>query len=988
MNHLTIKKLFLMTVVLLCAMLLSPEKSFSQNGGTITGTVLDGYTDDGLPGASIVIDGTSKGTASDSEGKFVINDVPAGSVTLNISYLGYLTEQIMIELEEGETEDVSVTLVPDLQTMNEVVVVGYGTQKKSDITGSVASVSPADLESRPRVSLEQMLQGAAAGLNITVNSSNAEQSGNTMLIRGQNSISASNSPLIILDGIPFSRNLSEINPRDILSVEVLKDASSTAIYGSRGANGVLLITTKRGKPGDMQVNYDTWYSIDQMINVPDLMDGETFYNAKIERGEVTTAIEDQGFDNGRSTDWVDLATRTGSKTNHNLSFSGGNDNTRYYLSAAYIGANGIAIGDEFDRYTFRLNLDKELFSWATFTTNTQYGYYDRSGDDANFSTAFSMNPLGVPYNEDGSITLQTWEDGVYADNPLLPTLYIDSDITRNFLSNNSLKIDFPFIEGLSYNLNTGYEFRSRLQQTYEGRNTIGGLRVNGDSETQNQYAEDWIIENIVNYTREFDRHTIFLTGLYSAQSDWGESHNIDAEGFPNDFMYYYQNNNAALVEPSDSYRRGTRISQMIRANYSFDDRYLFTFTTRRDGYSAFGDDTKFGIFPSVALGWNIANEQFMNNAERVEALKLRVSYGVNGNEAISPYSTLPTLSGFDYVDSSDQTLFGYFPRRLGDPSLGWETTTSFNTGLDFALFNNRVTGSLDAYWSSTTDLLLRKSISNVNGTGSILQNIGETANNGIEFQMSSVNVHTSNFKWTTGFNIGHYDTRIVHVGLTDEEGNYIDDLGSRWFIGQPVNVNYNYVFDGIYQEDMEDTPQGDVQAGTIRYLDVNGDTLITPEDRQVIGRRIPDFTIGLTNTMKYKNWTLSFFIHAVTGITKSNELLSTGDLDYRQNRYNVEFWTPENQSNVYPRNDRNANVNPLNMPFYRNADFIRLRDVYLSYTIPDELLNRIRLKNLEVYVNAKNLVTITDWIGLDPEFNDQTAVPQTASYLFGVNIGL
>jgi TonB-linked SusC/RagA family outer membrane protein len=988
MNYLSSKKLLLIMVGFLSVVLLSVQDVYSQNRGTITGTVLDGLSNTTLPGASIVIAGTQIGTASDTDGRFVLNDVPAGRVSLSITYLGYLEELTTVELAGGETEVITVMLIPDLRTMDEVVVVGYGTQRKSDITGSVASVSPEDLESRPRVSVEQMLQGAAAGLSITVNSSSAEESGNTMLIRGQNSISASNDPLIIVDGIPFSRNLSEINPRDIQSVEVLKDASSTAIYGSRGANGVLLITTKRGKKGDLQVNYDTWYSFDQVIRIPDLMDGETFYNAKIERGETTTAVEDEGFESGRSIDWVELATRNSSKTNHNLSFSGGNDNTTYYLSASYIGANGIAIGDRFDRYTFRLNLDKELFPWVTFTTNTQYGYYDRSGNEANFGHAFQMNPLGVPFNEDGSYTLRTWEDGVYADNPMLTTLNIDSDITRNFNTNNSITLDFPFVEGLSFNLNTGYEFRNRLQQTYEGRNTIRGVRANGQSETQNQYAEDWIIENILTYKREFDKHTIFLTGLYSAQSDWSESHNIDAEGFPNDFMYYYQNNNASLVEPSDSYSRGTRLSQMIRANYSFDNRYLFTFTTRRDGYSAFGDETKFGIFPSVALGWNVANEQFMSNVERVEALKLRVSYGVNGNEAISPYSTLPTLSDYNFVDADDQTLFGYYPNRLGDPSLGWETTTSFNTGLDFGLFNNRLTGSLDAYWSNTTDLLLRKSISNVNGTSSILQNIGETANNGIEFQMSSVNVHTSSFKWSTGFNIAHYNTEIVNVGLTDDDGNNIDDLSSKWFLGQPINVNYHYVFDGIYQEDTEGTPQGDVEAGTVRYLDVNGDGVIDPDDRQVIGRRIPDYTIGLTNTLNYKNWTLSFFIHAVMGITKENELLSTADGDYRQNRYNSEFWTPENRSNVYPRNDSGSEVNPLSMPFYRSADFVRLRDIYLGYSVPDQLLNRIRVKNLEVYMNVKNLVTITDWVGLDPEFDNQTAVPQTASYLFGVNIGL
>ena len=299
---------------------------------------------------------------------------------------------------------------------------------------------------------------------------------------------------------------------------------------------------------------------------------------------------------------------------------------------------------------------------------------------------------------------------------------------------------------------------------------------------------------------------------------------------------------------------------------------------------------------------------------------------------------------------------------------------------------------VDIYWSSTTDLLLSKSISNVNGTGSIIQNIGETSNNGIEFQFSSVNVHTSNFKWTTDFNISHYNSKIVHVGLTDDEGNYIDDVDSRWFIGEPVNVNYHYVFDGIWQEDQAGTPQGDVTAGDIKYKDVEtdgvADGVITPDDKQIIGRRIPDYVAGLTNTFKYKNWTFSFFLYGIVGNTKANQLLTTTDNYLRTNRYNATFWTPENMSNDYPRNGENADVNKFNMPFYRNADFLRLQDVSLSYQIPVGTVNKLKLNNVEVFVNIRNLATWTSWIGLDPEFSNQAAVPQTATYLFGVKIGL
>jgi TonB-linked SusC/RagA family outer membrane protein len=966
-----------------------------QETKKVTGIVIDNKGG-AIPGVSVVVPGTTTGTVTDIDGKFELK-IPENVQTLQFSFIGMKTQEIPVE---GKTT-FTVSMENDAIGVEEVVVVGYGTQKKSDITGSVVSVNFESLESKPRVSVEQMLQGVAAGLNVTVNSSSAEGSSNTMLIRGQNSIKASNSPLIIFDGIPFSGNLSEINPNDIQSIEILKDASSAAIYGSRGANGVILVTSKQGTLGKMTVNYKGSYAFDQIINVPDMMDGATFYEAKTERGLGISQIEDEGYESGRSTDWVNLATQVGEKQQHDLSIRGGSEKTKYFISMSYINAKGIAVNDEFKRYTFRVNLDQKLLPWITFKTNTQYGYYDRSGIPADFERAFYKTPLGVPYNEDGSIKLIVWEDAIHNDNPLSPTLRDNSNITRRFTSNNSLLFEFPFLKGLNYILNTGYDFRNSLNQTYSGRNTLRGIAVQGEITLNNGYAEDWIVENILSYKQNFDKHSIFLTGLYSAQSEWREGHNLRATGTPNDVMTYYQASKASLVVPKSSYNKMTHISQMFRANYGYDSRYLLTFTVRRDGYSAFGKDSKFGNFPSIAVGWNIANEKFAENFDKLDMLKLRLSYGVNGNEAIEAYSTLPTLSSANYVDAKDGTLFGFYPNRLGDPTLGWETTTSFNSGLDFALFNNRLRGLVDLYWSSTTDLLLDKSISNVNGTESIIQNIGETSNNGIEFQFSSVNVHTSNFKWTTNFNISHYNTKLVHVGLTDDEGNYIDDIDSKWFIGEPVNVNYHYVFDGIWQEDQDGTAQGDVTAGDIKYKDVEtdgvADGVIAPDDKQIIGRRIPDFTAGLTNTFKYKNFTFSFFLNSIVGITKANSLLKTVDSDLRTNRYNATFWTPENMSNDYPRNGDNPDVNKFNIPFYRNADFLRLQDVSLSYQIPVGTVNKLKLNNVEVFANIRNLATWTSWVGLDPEFSRhgdtseaaaQAAVPQTATYLFGVKIGL
>jgi len=936
-----------------------------------------------LPGVTIVIKGTNNGTITGSDGRYSLSNIKNTDI-LVFSFIGMETKEVPVE----QKSTINVKLQDSNIDIGEVVAVGYGSMKKSDITGSVVSVSKETLESKPDINLEQMLQGTMAGLNVTITGSNAEGSSNTLRIRGESSISAGNTPLIIMDGVPLSSSLSEINPSDIESIEVLKDASSAAIYGSRGANGVILITTKKGKAGTVKVSYNGSYSFEDVINVPDMMDGTTFYETKVERGLSTTAIEDEGYAEGRNTDWIGLATRTGHKQRHNISFSGGTENTKYYVSTIYTNSEGIAVGDDFKSYIFRINLSQKLLPWITFNTNTQYGYYDRSGEDANFGDAFTMNPLAEAFNEDGTYTLETWEDAAYANNPLSPLLYDNSNKTRRIITNNNIKFDFPFLKGLSFKINTGYDFRNKLNQTYKGTDTESGLKVNGSSDSDNKYSEDWIIDNIITYKNKFHKHSIFITGLYSAQSEWTEEHNVHAEGFPNDVMTYYQADKATLIEPSDTYKKETHISQLLRVNYAYDSRYMLTATVRRDGYSAFGQEDKFGIFPSVAVGWNIANETFMDNMDKIDVLKLRLSYGLSGNEAVSAYSTLATLSSTETVDSNDGTLYGFYPSSLDNPDLGWESSASFNVGVDFGLFGNRLRGLIDTYWSTTKDLLLKKSISNVNGASYIWQNIGKTSNSGIELQLSSVNINTGEFKWTTDFNISHYNTKIKNVGLTDDDGNYIDDVDNKWFIGEPISVNYDYVFDGIYQEDEEDTPQGDVTAGEVRYKDVNDDGDIDSDDKQVIGRKIPDFTAGLTNTFKYKNWEFSFFLNSIYGITKANSLLNTNDMTLRKNRYNVEFWTEENHSNIYPRNADAADVNKKSMSFYRKTDFVRLENITLGYKLPAMLIQRLKVDKVEVFANIKNLYTWTDWVGLDPEFSDQTSVPQTATYMFGVKIDL
>ncbi len=973
-------------LILTALMMLSfTMASFGQI--SISGNVTD-ESGEPIPGATVMekvtASGEVNGTITDLDGNYSLS-VDNQDAILVFSFVGMRTQEITV----GNQASVNCSFEQEIIGLDEVIVVGYGSQKKSDITGAVVSIGEDIMESRPSQNLEQMLQGSMAGLSVTHNSSNAEGSSNNVLIRGQNSISASNTPLIIMDGVEYLGEMSEINPQDVLSMEILKDASSAAIYGSRGANGVILITSKRGEVGKMTVTLNTSFGFDQMVSVPEYHDAKTFYEIKQGRGETMTPIEDEGYATGRDTDWLGMATRTGKRQLHNLSMSGGTERTKYYLNASYTSIKGISVGDNFDRYLFRINLDHKLNKWITFGTSTQFGYYNRSGRPADFADAHRMNPLGIPYNDDGTLRISVWEDGVYDKNPLMETLYISSDKNRRIITNNYLLFEFPFVKGLTYKLNTGYNYNSGLFQEYRGRNTHQGLQSNGELRVRNDYDEDWVVENILSYSREFGRSKIFLTALYSAQKEWNEGHDILGNGYPNDIMTYYQAAQGVLIEPSQSFSEAQHLSQMFRANYTFDSRYLATFTVRRDGFSAFGDDSKFGVFPSVALGWNIANESFMENVDPVSVLKLRLSYGVNGNEAVSNYATLPNMSKNYYVNYNKITLVGFYPNKIGDPTLGWEPTASFNAGLDFNMFRNRLRGLVDVYQSKTTDLLLDKSISDINGATEITQNIGETQNRGIEVQITSINMARGAFTWRTDFNFSHHKNKIIHIGLTGEEGEYIDDVDNKWFIGQPIDVDYDYAFDGIWQTDSASTPQGPVQAGWVKVLDANGDSIIDADDRIIQGQEIPDFIMGMTNTFSYKGFKFSFFLYSVVGVNKKNELLKTGDSDFRRNRYPVPYWTPENMSNEYPKSAPSTeDINQYGIDFYRNASFLRIQDINLSYSLSNKTLSAmgIGIQHLELYANIKNLHTFTKWEGLDPEFNDQLNVPQTRQFLLGLKL--
>lgn len=963
----------------------------------VSGKITD-ENGEGLPGASVVVKGTTRGTTSDIEGNYKLS-VPEGAI-ITVSFVGYTTRELTVDAQSV----IDIQMELDAEQLEEVVVVGYGTQKKSDITGSVASVGQERLEQIPNTNFAQALQGAIPGVTISTNSASAEGGDMSIMVRGRNSIEASNTPLIVLDGIPYNGSISEINPDDIQSIEVLRDASSSAIYGSRGANGVILITTKRGKVGKPTIKYNGFYGIQKIANIPEVMTGEQFWDYKSTLNpDLITDSERAMHEAGESTDWIDLTTRNGKKQQHTLSLSGGTEKMNYFVSGTYLDVEGVAVGDDFQRYSTRFNFEAEVTDWFTLGSNTQFSLADRGGFTPDWSGgtagAFWMNPLTKAYEEDGSLTIYPWPEDPYWGNPLANTLADSKDKRYKIFTNNYVNIQIPWVPGLQYKFNTGIEYANRERNSYHGRNTKNGLESGGEADTRNRVDNDYTVENILSYTKEFGNHKVFATALYSYQQSGYEEHRIQSQGFPNDVLTWHQASTASLVTPSSAFQKETILSQMLRLNYTFDSRYLLTITGRRDGFSGFGSNTKWGVFPSVALGWNIANESFFSSVDFMSQLKLRASYGKNGNQAINPYETLARVSEFSYLDGT-ATAPGYIPTKLGNPELGWETTKSFNLGIDFGLFNGKISGSIDAYNSDTYDLLLDRTISPVHGITSVTENIGKTNNKGIELLINSYNISKADFQWSTSGTFSYAKNKIVSLyGYLDENGNEIDDLGNRWFIGEPIRVNFGRVFDGIWQEgdDIENSAQpgaipGDAKIVDQLTVDTNGDGIpdeadgvIDNDDRIIQGQRDPTVLWGLNNTFSYKAFSLTVFIHGMHGYKRNNSLLTDDTWSARRNTTQKLWWTTENRSNEWIAN---TEVNQTHgASFIENSGFVRLKDVSFAYDLPASFSSKIGFNKLRVYATGRNLLTITDYNGLDPELNSDRAAPLQKEFLLGLIFG-
>ncbi|MEI8114465.1 MAG: TonB-dependent receptor [Bacteroidia bacterium] len=965
--------------------------STTEQQKSISGKVTDS-TGSPLPGVTIVAKGTTIGIITDMDGNYLLTNIPPNA-TLLFSFVGMKTQEFVIE---GKTT-LNVTLVEESIGIDEVVAIGYGTQKKSDITGSVTSLPKERLSQLPVINVLQSVQGAVAGVNIT-QSSSAPGSGVNALIRGVNSISASSGPFVVVDGVPLSTtggSLNDINPNDIESLEILKDASAVAIYGTRGANGVILVTTKKGVVGKPVIKFNTYAGIESFSNVVNQMGPQEYLQKyadwKAQAGSSDKNIlpnlyEQQNYTNGITTNWLDEIKQQGTIQNYNLSVSGGSEAVKYYISGDFLDQKGVIQGYNYKRASIRSNITAKISPYLDgglniFLTNNNY-----DGGRANLAQSGYLSPYGSLRDANGNYEIYPMFGELVYQSPLLGLTSTRNDRNQNINANAYFQLKPAFLPGFNYKLNVGYSFVPSQFQSYMGRST-GNLI--GTANVSNSETRNWILENIFTYHKSWEKSTLDLTGLYSGQQTNFFSSGTLASGFINDQLLFNNLSSASSVSASSLAWKSNLLSQMLRINYSIDSKYLFTLTARRDGYSAFGPNTsKYGMFPSMALGWNITNEQFMKKLQYVSNLKLRASYGLSGNQAIDPNVTSSTASTVRLPFNGISTI-GVLANILGNKNLTWESTYGTNVGLDFGFLKGKFSGTVDVYSTHTKDLLLFRSIPLITGFDRVLDNLGEVANTGFELNLKANLFEKGDFKWESSLNFATNKNKIV-----DLYGDKKDDIGNAWFIGKPVSVVYDYKMDGIWQVG-EDASKVDPSAkpGDIKFADTDGSKTITPADRVVQGQTTPKWSGGITNTFHYKSFHLNIFIQTAQGMTKNNSLMDYRDYGGRQNLpAGLGYWTAENKSNSRPSL---AFINSRYYNYPGDASYTRLKDVTLSYVANSKLLDKLKLGGLTLYVTGRNLVTWTKWFGWDPEadYNRSSAstnnsYPLTRTFTIGTNITL
>jgi len=960
-----------------------------QPSRTVSGTVIG--PEGPLAGVSVSTKRAGRQVATDPSGHYSITVME--SDTLVFSNVGYET----LQLPTANLHTVDATLILSTASLDEVVVVGYGTQTRRNVTGSVIKVDMKQTENLPNTNVTQSLRGRVAGVQF-IDNGRPGQNG-SILIRGPRSLSGGNNPLIVLDGIFFNGSLAEINPNDIESMEILKDASAAAIYGSRAANGVILITSKRGTTEKPTIRLNAFAGIADRAYKVKLLTPERYIQRKIDYNkavglpyenisDLLHPSELANYESGHVVDHWNVVSQNSNIGSYDLSVSGNTKRTNYLLSSALVNEKGLYLNDNMKRVSVRSNLETAITDWLKVGVNSIYSWRDYSGLEP--AQASNIGPYSTPFYPDGEPTLNLLpEDQTNQSNPVRRSiLTTNEEIWNNIFANLYAVVDIPFIDGLSYRLNYSPNIRWRHNYNFMRQDKhIAANTTSADKFNQNDF--DWVLENILTYTKQINQdHQFDITLMYGTNHTKWESTTATASELSTDVLGWNNLNLGAVLTNSSAAEKTDGVSSMARLNYQFKRRYLITLTARRDGSSVFAANNKYATFPSAALGWIVSDEPFMANAKGIDLLKLRVSYGAVGNQAISPYQSLGRSSMNRYVfGDGGSSLVGIYPSGMGNDNLKWETTYTFNTALDVELLRQRLGGSVEVYQTRTNDLLVWRALPQMTGVSGVWTNIGATGNRGVEVSINSVNLKSAQFEWSTQAVYSHNRNKIISLYGPNSEGKEEDDLGNRWFIGKPINVAYDYVFDGIYQEG-DEIPTNS-KPGWVRLKDLDGNGIIEPTgDRTIVGQTgQPKYRWGLTNTFRYKGFTLSAFVNAMHGWIASIDLDPGIHTHRNYNRIDAGWWTPENKSTSSPSV---TYLNPLGHAYYRSRSFVRIQDVSFAYDFSGaRFLDKLNLNTLRVYVSGKNLYTFTDWPGADPESGaNQNGIPASRTFTLGINVAL
>ncbi len=995
--------------------------SFAQAQTTVRGNVVD-ETGSAMPGVNIVVKNTAQGTTTDAEGNYVIS-ASDGSQTLVFSFIGYAAVEEVI----GNRSNINVSMQLDAAQLSEVVVIGYGVQRQEAVTGSVASINGNDLREVPAGNITQALQGRLAGVEISQTSS---QPGASMqiLIRGKRSLTASNEPLVVLDGIPFVGTIGDINPNDIKSIDILKDASATAIYGSRGANGVILVTTNKGQFGQKpRISYNGFTGLKEVFGKFPMMSGPDMVKLRELNIPYNTYGQDEAED--VDTDWQDLMYRTGVITSHDVTLSNGTANGAYNFGIGYFLDQAVIPTQQYSRISLRGTVDQEIGNHFRFGFTTNSNANLTQGSQVNVGGLLRMTPVADPFNPDGS-----WKRTVRTtiDEPWVYSREIVEGLedewlneTRGFASYNSLygEVKIPWVEGLKYRLNVGLDYRQSNGGTYTGEGvTSTNPTTQSVASISNSQTHHWLAENIVSYDRKFGDHEINAIALYSAEQNKFNRSRIVARDIPADQFQFYNLGQAAgeiTVAPDEQwYQVWGLMSWMGRAMYSYKDRYMLTATLRSDGSSRLAEGHKWQTYPAVSVGWNISQESFMSGVTPINMLKLRVGYGLTSNQAVDPYETLGNLATRPYNFGSEYST-GLYVNQLPNPLLGWEFSKTANFGLDFAVLNNRLSGTIEYYISNTENLLFNKGLPPTSGVSSVTENIGRSKNSGIELSLNGTIIDNRNgWTWEAGLNLYANRNELVSLtsGLDRNEANW-------WFVGHPIDVIYDYEAIGLWQA--EDPHRDVLEPGgnnigmiKVKYAgdfepDGTPTRAIDAQDRQIMSM-LPNFQGGFNTRVSYKGFDLS-----VVGLFKSGGILNStlyggggylNLLNGRNGNVDVDYWTTDNTDAKYPNPESvrsGDNLKYANTMGYFDASFLKIRTITLGYDF-----NQLRSSNvnLRVYFTAQNpFVMFSPYhkeSGMDPETNSfgnenaavnlsqnlsriltlGTNTPSTRNYLIGLNL--